>query len=118
MAYRPSEIENMRTPMKLRIVEKYERTGGVSKPIYKDATDPIFFCNFKSYGGTETTVNGRYVIVDTANITTWFRPDIESNCQVIRLSDNAIFKIINEPENVDESNQFIKFKIERIKGQA
>lgn len=118
MAYRPSEIENMRTPMKLRVVDRYEKVNGVSKPIYKDATDPIFHCNFKTYGGTETTVNGRYVLLDTAIITTWYRPDITSNCQVIRLSDNAVFEIKNEPENIEQSNQYLKFKIERIKGKA
>lgn len=118
MAYRPEGTRTRRTPMKLRVVEKYEKTNGVSKPIYKDATDPIIFCSFKTYGGTETTVNGRYVVEDTAQIVTIYRPDIKSNCQVIRLSDNAVFEIINEPENVDERNQDVIFKVRRLKGKA
>ena len=118
MTYRPSEARSLRTPMKLRVVEKYEKVNGVSKPIYKDAEDPIIYCNFKTYGGKETTVNGRYVILDTAYITTIYRPDIQSNCQLIRLSDNAIFEIKNEPENIEQANQFIKFMVERVKGKS
>jgi len=118
MTFRPETIRNRRTPMKLRVVDRYEKTGGVSKPIYKDATNPIIYCNFKTYGGTETTVNGRYVIEDTATITTIYRPDITSNCQVVRLSDNATFEIINEPDNVEMRNQDLIFKVKRLKGKA
>ena len=118
MAYIPDEIKRLNTPMKLLVVERYEKTGGVSKPIYIEAKDPIIYCNFKSFGGTEKTIDGRYVIEDTANITTWFRPDIQSNCQLIRLKDNALFEILNEPENVEERDQYLKFKVKRIKGKA
>ena len=118
MAYIPDEIKRLNTPMKLLVVERYEKTGGVSKPIYIEAKDPIIYCNFKSYGGTEKVVDGRYVIEDTANITTWYRPDIKSNCQLIRLKDNAKFEILNEPENVEERDQYLEFKVKRLKGKA
>lgn len=118
MAYMPNEIKQLNTPMKLMIVEKYEKTNGVSKPIYKEASDSIIYCNFKTYGGTERTENGRYIIEDTANIVTWFRPDIKSDCQLIRLSDNAVFEILNEPEDIDQMHIYSKFKIKRIKGKA
>ena len=118
MAFRPDAIRNRRTPMKLMVVDRYEKIGGVSKPIYKEADNPIIYCNFKTYGGTETTVNGRYVIEDTATITTIYRPDITSNCQVIRLSDNAMFEVINEPENIEMRNQDLIFKVKRVKGKS
>lgn len=118
MAYTPEEIKQLNTPMKLLVVDKYEKKNGVSKPVYKEAVDPIIHCNFKSYGGTEKVINGKYVIEDTANIVTWFRPDIQSNCCLLRLSDNATFEILNEPENIEQTNQYLKFKIKRIKGKA
>lgn len=118
MSYMPSEIQQLNTPMKLVVVEKYEKTNGVSKPIYADAVDPIIHCNFKTYGGRETTANGRFVIEDTASIVTWFRPDISSDCLLVRLSDNATFEIINEPENIEQKNQYLKFVIKRTKGKA
>lgn len=78
----------------------------------------LFYCKFKSYGGTERNVNDVYSIEDTANIETWFRPDIKSDCRVARAIDGAIFEIMNEPENIEMRNQFLKFKVRRIKGGA
>jgi hypothetical protein len=118
MSYMPNEIKQLNTPMKLLIVDKYEKKNGVSKPIYKNAIDPIIYCNFKTFGGTERTENDRYIIEDTANIVTWFRPDIKSDCLLVRLSDNATFEILNEPEDIDQMHQYLKFKIKRNKGKA
>lgn len=78
----------------------------------------LFFGSFKTYGGTERDVNGIYSIEDTANIETWFRPDIKSDCRVARANDGAIYDIINEPENINMRNQFLKFKVKRVKGGA
>lgn len=78
----------------------------------------LFFGSFKSYGGTERIVNGIYSIEDTANIETWYRPDINSNCRIARANDGAIFDVINEPENINMRNQFLKFKVKRVKGGA
>lgn len=79
----------------------------------------LFFGSFKTYGGTEVkekSINGVYSIEDTANIETWYRPDITSNCKIARASDNAIFDIINEPEDINQRHQFLKFKVRRVKG--
>ena len=78
----------------------------------------LFFGSFKSYGGTERIVNGIYSIEDTANIETWYRPDISSNCRIARANDGAIFDVINEPENINMRNPFLKFKVKRVKGGA
>lgn len=107
-----------------------ENVKGVSKKTYptiekalkeKDKNGNsinLFFGSFKTYGGTEKTVNGVYSIEDTANIETMYRPDIKSNCRVARASDNAIFDIINEPEDINQRHQFLKFKLKRVKGGA
>lgn len=76
----------------------------------------LIFGSFKTYGGTEKTVDGLYSIEDTADVETWFRPDITSDC-VIALADTGTqYRIINEPENIDRRNQFLKFKVQRVKG--
>lgn len=81
-------------------------------------TDNIFYGSFKTYGGTERDVNGVYSIIDTANIETYFRPDITSECRIARADDGAIFEIINEPEDINQRHQFLKFKVKRVKGGA
>ena len=75
----------------------------------------LFFGTFKSYGGTERDVNGIYSIEDTANVETWFRPDIKSDCR-IGLETGEIYDVLGEPENVNKRNQFLKFKVKRVKG--
>ena len=113
--YRPAEAEQMTTPLKLQIpVPKV--VSGVTKYDYKDATEPIFYGSFKTYGGTEQNINDIYSIKDTANIVCFYRPDITTNCKIINLKNNKEYRVIAEPENTDERNQFLKFRVERIKG--
>lgn len=77
----------------------------------------IIFGTFKTYGGTESNINGIYSIIETAIIETWFRPDIKSNCR-IALETGEIYEIIGEPENINKRNQFLKFKVKRVKGEV
>lgn len=112
--FRPKAAEQMTTPIQLETAE-YRSVYGVNKKFYTTIEETIF-CNFKTKGGTEKTVNDVLVIEDTAEVVTWFRPDIKSDCRIKRLTDGALFEIINEPENIEERNQFLKFKVRRIKG--
>lgn len=123
------EIKNP-IPLVLLIPKSITQVKGVNKKEYptieealaiKDKNDNsinLFLGSFKSYGGTERIVNGIYSIEDTANIETWYRPDISSNCRIARANDGAIFDVINEPENINMRNQFLKFKVKRVKGGA
>lgn len=125
--YRPS-LENT-IPLVL-LVPKYKNISGVNKKIYPSVEEALkekdeqgnpihlFFGSFKTYGGTERDVNGVYSIEDTANIETWYRPEIKSECRIARADDGAIFDIINEPEDLNQRHQFLLFKVKRIKGGA
>ncbi len=77
-----------------------------------------FNCNFSTYGGTETNVNGIIAVEDTANVVTWYNPLFTSGCRIKRLKDNAEFEIIGSPENLEDRNQLITFKVKRIKAGA
>lgn len=113
--YRPVEAEQMTTPLKLQIAIP-KVVSGVTKFNYKDADEPNFLASFKSYGGTEKIVNDVLSIIDTAQVVCFYRPDIKANCRVINLKTNAIYRVIGDPENTDERDQFLKFKVERVKG--
>lgn len=125
--YRPT-IENP-IPLVL-LIPTYKKVSGVAKkeyPTKKEALDilddkgnstNLFFGSFKTYGGTEKNVNGVYSIEDTANIETWYRPDIQSNCRIAVANTEAIYDILGEPENINMRNQFLKFKVKRVKGGA
>lgn len=97
----------------------YTKVAGVRSKVLPDLADGFkIFASFKTYGGTEKDVDGIYSIVDTAVIETWYRPDITSDCVIVLADTGAQYEILNEPENINRRNQFLKFKVQRIKGGA
>ena len=114
--YRPIEAAQMTTATRLQTPTS-DKTLGVSKKTYAEIAG-VVMVNWKSYGGTETTSNGVLSVEDTAQIVCWYRPDIRSNCRLVRLADGAVYEIIGEPENIEMRNQFLKFKVRRGKGGA
>ena len=111
--YKPQQPFNV--PAQI-LTATYTKVNGVNKKVYT-ATDN-FFCSAKSYGGTEKTINGVYVVEDTMQIETYFRPDIDSSCHIKLLDDNSEWEIITPPENIERRNRFLVFKVRRVKGGA
>lgn len=114
--YRPIEAAQMTTATRLQ-TPTGGKTLGVGTKTYADVSG-VVMVNWKSFGGTETTSNGVLSVEDTAQIVCWYRPDIRANCRLQRLSDGAVYEIIGEPENIEMRNQFLKFKVRRVKGGA
>ncbi len=101
------------------LVPTYETIKGTPVKKYPEpAEEMILFCSFKTYGGTEMNTNEVFTVIDTANIETWFRPDIKSDCRIVKVEDGRAYEIVGEPENINMRNQFIKFKVRRVKGGA
>jgi hypothetical protein len=116
--YRPKEASTMIVPAKLlkRVVTT---VSGAKEISYVDAPqNAIFFCNFKTFGGTESVVNGKLVIENTAQVTTWFRPDVKASDRMILLDDLSEWDIISDPENIERRNQFLVFKVRKVTGGA
>jgi hypothetical protein len=124
LMYRPSEAAQMTTVMMLQL-PRIVKDFGVSKKVWEDS-NLVIRCNYKSYGGTEKVSNDILSVEDTAQIVCFFHPDIKDECRLVRLADGkdekgkwkAVFEILGEPENIEMRNQFLKFKIRRIKGGA
>ena len=112
MSYRPKEPYC--TPLEL-FNPTYETVKGVPKKIYPERGE-VIFCSFKTYGGTETTVNDQLVVVDTANVETWYRPDITSSSRLKLGSD--VYEVMGKPEDIEQRHQFLKFKVRAVKGGA
>ena len=114
------------TPLILLIPTYQKSGGGVRTKVFPKRQDGSLnldegeqiFGTFRTYGGTETTVDGVYSITDTAEIETWYRPDINSDCVIALADTGAVYQVLNEPENIYKRNQFLKFKVKRIKGGA
>lgn len=94
----------------------YSKINGVNTKSFTDGDN--IFISAKSYGGTEKVINDKYVIEDTLEVETWYRPDITSIDRIRLLDDNSVWEIINNPENIERRNQYLKFKVQRVKGNA
>lgn len=100
-----------------RLVPTSKTVRGVNKKTYE--SDGILrFCNFSTYGGTETKVNDVVTVEDTAQIVAWYYPDITSGDHIKILTTGAEYEIIGEPENIELRNLEMTFKVRRYKGGA
>lgn len=92
---------------------------GVEKKVYPPYNEGIDFnCEVKSYGGTnlkEKDNNGVLVVVDTITVNTWYHPQIKSDCR-IALSEDKVYDVIGEPENINNRNRQMKFMAQRRHG--
>jgi SPP1 family predicted phage head-tail adaptor len=112
--YTPRETYELRTAVELFSAPTITTYNGVRTKTYSETGEKIFV-NWKSRGGTETNVNGIISILDTAVVTTWYRPDITSGAR-LKLEDGRIYDIISEPEDIDLQHRFVQFKVQRAKG--
>lgn len=99
------------------LIPSMTSSKGVPYKVYPDS-GILLNCSFKTYGGTETTTNGVYTVIDTAYVETWYRPDIKADCRIKVLSTGDIYEIIGKPENINMRNQFCKFKVRAVEGGA
>lgn len=104
------------TPIEL-LIPSYTKQKGVQVKTFPTVGIRLD-CSWKTYGGTETTTNDLFTVIDTANVETWYRPDIKADCRVRLLSTGEVYEIIGKPENVNMRNQFLKFKVRAVEGGA
>lgn len=101
------------------LVPTYSEALGVPVKAFPEVSKGIpFNGNFKTFGGTEVTMDGLYSIQDTAWVESWYMPEIKSDCRVVVRDTGAVYEVYGEPENIELRNQYLKFKIRRVKGGA
>lgn len=105
-------------PMKL-LIPLTTKVKGVNKKTFPKPKDaPLIMGSFRTFGGTETTVNGVFTVIDTATVETWYRPDIKANCRVYLCDSEETFEVVGTPENIEMRNQYLKFRVQRVGGEA
>ena len=91
--------------------------GVVQKTDPPLADCPTFFCDFRSYGGSENWNNDILTVADTAKVETWYNPAFTTDCKIYVCQTGETYEIISPPENIDMRNQFMQFKVEKIGGK-
>ena len=111
--YRPSSPFTV--PMFL-LIPTTTTAKGSTKNTYPE-TGVRINCSFRTFGGTEKTVDGVITVENTAVIETWYRPDIKANCELADVN-GLRYEILGTPEDIEQRHQFLRFKIRAIKGGA
>lgn len=101
-------------PFFLLIPTKKNIKGVSTKEFVKN--DDVFYCSFRTFGGTEKVVNDVISVEDTATVETWYNPIIKADCK-IEVNEQC-YEILGTPENINMRNQYMKFKVRAIKGGA
>ncbi len=112
---KPREIHALTTPIKI-LKKTITWVSGAAESTYEEAMEPILFCNFKTFGGTESVVNGQIMNIATATITTWYRQDLQAPDRIVLLSDNSVWEIIGDPENYEMRNQYMQLRVRKLSG--
>jgi len=89
--------------------------NGAPKPTWADATDPIAYCNWKGKGGTETLNAGILSVLDTADLTMWYRNDISETDRILKDNDTTQAYEVMNVENVEERGMYLIVKVKRVK---
>lgn len=92
---------------------------GTLKKTYSEPDDSfLFYGSFRSFGGTESTTNGVYTLIDTATIDTWYSPNITADCRIYLCDTGLSYDIMATPEDVEMRHQYLRIKVQKVGGEA
>ena len=97
------------------LIPTYSDDLGVDSKVYPTSGN-VIFCSFRTFGGTEITVDGLYSIENTAVVETWYNPEIQSNVRLKIMQTGDLYEVFGEPENIEMRNQFMKIRVRAVKG--
>lgn len=98
----------------IRIQHRVEAdVNGAPDISYTDADSPVDYCNWKGRGGTESVQAGSWTVTDTAELTMWYRPDINERDQVLLNDDPLLAYEVMNVENVDMRSHYLILKVKR-----
>lgn len=103
----------MATPCRLYEVKAKKELGQITKEFVEG---PIIYCCVKSYGGTETVIDGILKVEDTLEFYTWYNPLIKSNC-IIEV-EGLKYEIMGTPEDIELRHVYHHFKAKRLKNEC
>lgn len=115
MAYIPAGYDQFATPLLLQTPETVKVLGVVRKT-YK--TTKTIFATVKSYGGTESIVDGVIQTLDTIDVVTWYDPSIKPDCRLVNPFDNTVWTILGRPEDIEFRHVYFKFKCQKVDGEG
>lgn len=108
----------LNVPMILLIPTMTESYGVETKTFPTLAKGIPINGTFRTFGGSERSVNGVYSVENTATVETWYRPDIKADCRVALADTGAVYEIVGTPEDIGMRHQYMVLRLTEVKGGA
>lgn len=86
--------------------------NGMVQITYPSNTTTEHLCAFKAFYGQEAIYAGQAGIKTGGTITTWYDPTIKYRDRVSL--GGQMYEIITPPENVEQRNMFMVFKVSKV----
>lgn len=112
--YKP--VAPFSTPFKIGTPTVTTVKGVPVKTYTESAT--VYHGLIRSFLGTESVKDGLYSVIDTATLETWFTPDLKANCRIHLLDSGDLYEVVGTPENIQLRNQYMKARLQAVKGGA
>lgn len=91
---------------------------GVNKQTYPAPSEGMqMFGTFRTFGGTETVINGVLTVTATGYIDTWYRSDLRSDSRIYIVQTGETYEVLGKPENINMQNQYMKVRVRQIGGK-
>ncbi len=99
----------------IRIQHRVTTTiNGAPEISYTDANPALDYCSFKGKGGSERIEAGKISVLDTGEITMWYRPDVTERDRILLNDDSSLsYEVINV-ENIEMRGQYMILKVKRV----
>lgn len=114
MAALTVSIADLRTRITFQSPTIAKDAGGAQSETWSNiSTNPTVWAKWV-YDHENDSQNGAVISIERATVTVRYRSDISSAWGVT--SGGAFWKIISPPENVQNLNRWVVFRVERVKG--
>lgn len=104
--------------MKLLVPVTVQQYGVTKKTFSNPDESELFFGSFKTFGGTENLKDDVYTVINTGVVNTWYRPDIQADCQIYLCDSGQTYDIVSDPEDIDFRHQYLQFKVQKVGGKV
>ena len=90
---------------------------GVPTKTYAEG-ETVYFGAIRTFLGTESVKDGLYSVIDTATLETWFMPELKADCRVHLLESDEFYEVVGTPEDIQKRHQYMKARLQAVKGGA
>ncbi len=118
------KLEPMRTTIRVQYKKNIKEKGSLKQDvIWLDIGNKLVndepkyrHCSWKNLFGSELIQDKTTMNKSPAKIRMRFDSRINTTCRIIKVGEEIPYEIITSPDNIDDCNQIMEFRVQRMVG--